>query len=109
MLDREMIGYPCAVCRRESQGFTFHQPKKPMVQFCSTECTRLYMIAGQALTPSEEIAVIKGGDEAGAYLEKIGKFDLSTMTGPEWETFCQTLFAASCAELRRMADDQVPF
>jgi hypothetical protein len=80
-----------------------------MVQTCSTDCARLFMTAGPALTPSEEIASAKGGEEAGAYLDRIGKTDLAKLTGLEWDKFCQTMFTASCAELRRMADDVVPF
>ena len=104
---QQMIGYPCATCRREGSEVTLHIGNKPMVQFCCIECARLYMTKN--LTASEEAAAAKGGEEAGAYLDKIGKTDLARLTGEEWAQFCQTLFVASCAELRRMADDCVPF
>lgn len=57
----------------------------------------------------EKTAIEAGGAAGGAYLESIGKTDLATLTAAEWATFCAALFEATCADLRRQADDWVPF
>jgi len=41
----------------------------------------------------ENVAAIKGGDEAGAYLEQIGKTDMIKLTREEWGEFCRRLVA----------------
>lgn len=104
----KMPGYPCATCSRESQGIAISLPGKRLKQFCSHDCARIFM-AIDKLTQNEEAAASKGGEAAGAYLEQIGKTDLATLSGPEWEKFCQTLFKGACDELRRQADDCIPF
>ena len=35
-------------------------------------------------TPNEQAAMAAGGDAAGAYLESLGRFDLATLSQPEW-------------------------
>lgn len=102
-----MPGYPCAVCGRESKGWAISAPDKKFDQFCSDTCARLFMT--RSITPRESDAAEKGGQEAGAYLERIGKTDLASLSLDEWKSFCETLYRATCDELRRQADDEVPF
>lgn len=58
---------------------------------------------------NESQALDKGGDAAGRYLDSIGKSDLAALTPIEWRKFCHTLFVETCADLRRQADDWIPF
>jgi len=104
-----MIGQPCETCRREGGEITLYIGKKPMVQFCCIECARLYMTRN--LTASEEAAAAKGGEEAGAYLDKIGKTDLATLSDAEWAGFVEHLVTGYCDHLRELAADmsECPF
>lgn len=61
------------------------------------------------LKQDERGAAIRGGEDGGAYLDSIGKFDLRTLSEAEWGEFCARIFAGAVAELRRVADDQIPF
>lgn len=105
-----MPGYPCATCRRAANGFALSVPGKQVQQFCCLKCVEGYMRAGQPLDKIEaEAAFIGGGGEGGAYLDSIGKTDLARLTEAEWREFCGRVFRGTCAELQRIADDQVPF
>ena len=61
------------------------------------------------LRTDEKAAVAKGGEAAGAYLDRIGKTDLEKLTLAEWQEFCGVLFKATCAAMRAAADDEIPF
>jgi len=59
--------------------------------------------------PDEATAAVIGGNEGGAYLEQIGEFDLRKLTPDQWKVFCGKIFQGTCDELRRRADDEIPF
>lgn len=61
------------------------------------------------LKQDERAAAIRGGKDAGQYLDRIGKSDLAALTAAEWEEFCATLFKGACDEMRRQAADFIPF
>ena len=103
-----MPGYPCEMCKRASNGFSITVPGKPVMQFCSHNCARDYM-RNPNLTPNEAKAVLVGGNDGGAYLESIGQFDLRNLTAAQWAEFCGKIFRGTCAELQRVADDEIPF
>lgn len=106
-----MIGAPCPVCRRAGGAITvtFAGQSSPPAHLCSPECARIFMTRPADLDFNEKAAVAKGGEAAGAYLEQIGITDLARLSETQWETFCQTLFSATCADLQRQADDEIPF
>ena len=56
----------------------------------------------------EREATASGGRAAGAYLKKIGKFDLASLTPDEWAEFCRVMVATYRVELRRQAALQAP-
>ena len=60
---------------------------------------------GAAWLPDEDAALIAGGKAGGAYLESIGKTDLTVLTKVEWDTFLRTIEAARSQALR----DAIPF
>ena len=51
-------------------------------------------------------AVIYGGEQAGAYLESIGKTDLITLTKEEWLTFLGTVVSNF---QEKIGEDYIPF
>ena len=105
--------WPCAICGREWRGFGVKAPSDQYQKhFCSYRCSEVYMIARAKkidITKDERAAALCGGRAAGAYLDQIGKSDLTDMTQEEWARFCETLFESACAELARQADETVPF
>lgn len=104
----QLPGYPCATCQRQSQGFTMTIPKIGFNQFCSTGCMESFMKHNPA-TNDERAAALIGGNAGGEYLDKIGKTDLARLSPEEWGEFCALIFTGTCAELKRMADDEIPF
>lgn len=105
--------WPCAVCGREWRGFAVKTPREKYPQhFCSFRCSEVFMLAARHqidITKDETAAALTGGKAAGAYLDEIGKSDLTDMTQEEWEKFCATLFTEACADLARQAEQTVPF
>lgn len=104
-----MIWQSCPVCRRAGGAVTISKGSSLAVQLCSDECAKVYIMRPQALEHNEKQACLKGGEAAGAYLESIGKTDLATLSPAQWATFCETVFFETCADLRRQADDAIPF
>lgn len=55
-------------------------------------------------------AIEAAGDDAGAYLDKIGKTDLGQLTGEEWAEFCRTMCLAFGPRLAQIiSSDEAPF
>lgn len=102
-------GYPCPVCRRAGGAVTVSSGGQ-YAQLCSETCAQIYLRIGPVSSDAtEEKAIVKGGQAAGEYLERIGKTDLATLSIEEWQTFCLTMFRETCAEMQRIADDEIPF
>jgi hypothetical protein len=105
-----MPGYPCGTCGRASNGYAVSLPNEQVEQFCSQECARDYLrMKTQDVTTNEERAIREAGFKAGAYLEQIGKTDLAKLSEKEWLTFCGIVFTETCADLKKQADDEIPF
>lgn len=102
-------GYPCAVCRRASNGTTVSIPNQPLASFCGSDCARIFMTKAKPSEGIEAKAITRGGQEAGAFLDRIGKTDLAALSGAEWTEFCTIMWTETCAELARITDDEIPF
>lgn len=102
-----MPGYPCPVCRRAGGTVTISIEGK-LHHLCSADCGRIFM-TGKPLDFNEQKAAVEGGNAGGAYLDSIGRTDLATLTADQWAEFCGKIFQGTCAALRRMADDEIPF
>lgn len=61
------------------------------------------------ITRRENLAAVRGGQDAGMYVQNLGKTDLVDLSQDEWAEFCGILFKGACDELKRMADDEIPF
>ena len=54
-------------------------------------------------TANESEAMTVGGQQGGQYLESIGKSDLTTLTGTEWDCFIDAVVTGYCDHLRGLA------
>ncbi len=57
----------------------------------------------------EQLATVRGGEEAGAYLDEIGKFSLDQMEPDEWDTFCRRLVSGYRHALHVELREESPF
>lgn len=107
----------CAVCGRAGRGYGFivrwGANKGQTLPACSMRCLDIIALEGRnmfKLNHFENQAIDAASDKAGAYLEKIGKIDLATLSAEEWYELLKTVFVASTAEIQRLTDeDAVPF
>jgi len=83
----------CGVCRREAIAVGY-APKQgtPVLWLCKNiECIELgrvvFHMAPSRLTRFERKSLEDAGGAAGAYLETLGKFDLSELSPDEWFNF----------------------
>jgi hypothetical protein len=60
-------------------------------------------------TESEEEAITAGGQEAGAYLDSIGKTDLADLTPEQWSRFLGTFLGGYSNAMRETARSNPPF
>lgn len=106
----------CGVCRREATGIGY-APKlgKPVVWLCEEpECISLgkaiFHMVPKTLTATEALALQDAGADAGAYLERLGKFNLSELTEQEWTKFLTTILNAYGENMRkRVLEAIAPF
>jgi len=95
----EMI---CGVCARRATGVgygDFKRFKKPPILWlcddpdCITIAKATYEMKQDEFNRLESLAAGKGGEEAGAFLEQIGKTDLALLNQAEWFEFCRRMIA----------------
>lgn len=58
---------------------------------------------------NETEAIRKGGMSGGAYLDQIGVTDMARLSKEQWNEFCGKIFQGVCDELRKQADDEIPW
>ncbi len=107
---------PCAVCRgRADSGHKFGFRNQPIVQACrDPRCQALlpkvYKMTTQQMDAFEAKAIKHGGEQAGAYLDSLNKFNLGEMSGEEWETFCAAMVTGYREHLKWMLENnEAPF
>jgi len=101
MIDRLQQGL-CAVCARREVGIgvaDWESFKKPPILWlcddpdCIAKAKATYDMKQDEFTRIESLAAGKGGEEAGAFLDQIGKTDMAKLTKTEWFEFCRRLVA----------------
>lgn len=104
-------GYPCPICKRAGGAVTISYQNQMMEHLCSDTCAALFIRAkGQPkMEQYERDAAAEGGNAGGAYLDRIGKTDLASLTRDEWVEFCSLIFTGAAEALRKRADDTIPF
>lgn len=95
----------CCNCKRETlRGLTFHE--RDICIACAPFAGVVPMIA---TTDLESAALAAGGDQAGQYLDEIGKTDLATLTGDEWGAFLAKVLEGYSTHMREAAAAAPPF
>jgi len=70
----------------------------------------LYHMTDKALTLYEARALAAGGNDAGSYLDSIGKTDLATLEQTEWTFFLSTILKGYAEAMRvAVASGEAPF
>lgn len=108
----------CSVCQRAARGYGYRNPANPFAasfSACSMRCLSIihnYQKAGIMfdLHHYEKQALGVASQAAGEYLDEIGKTDLATMTGDEWDSLISLVFVKAAAEIQRLTEvNAVPF
>lgn len=113
----------CACCGRpaEGVGYALKHSKKILWVCNDPECLEIakatHAMKQQEFSLLEGRAVSVGGEEAGAYLDQIGKTDLVKLSPEQWFEFCRRMVAGYRSELKRdmleakkrYLKDKVPF
>ena len=100
----------CFICRRRSSGFAVGPSPKTLGWFCDDCGTPLarkcFAMKPKMFDGYEEKALETAGENAGAYLDSLGKTDLAALSEVEWKTFLEAVvngfgdgMRKSCAEL----------
>jgi hypothetical protein len=77
---------------------------------CRVNLAKVYDMQKECLEGYERKAAIRGGMEAGRYLDAIDKFHIDRLTPEEWEKFCEKMIMGFRAEMRRLiAENEAPF
>lgn len=104
------------VCHREPRGLGFKVGKSDYTWFCSRQCLdgwKRMTDRGKKkmdLTRDEVTAIQFAAEQAGQYLDSIGKTDLATMTADEWMTLNETVFMSASWKLSEIISiKEVPF
>lgn len=83
----------CAVCHRHAWWIGYAPTPRSALIWCCNVCCRhreswkVYKMNAAELDACEKMATGLAGEEAGAYLDELGKTDLATLTQEEWQTF----------------------
>jgi len=100
MIDRHEEGI-CGVCARRDAGMGIGEWKRrsQMLWVCNDpDCLKIAKatqnMKQDEFSRIESLAAGRGGAEAGAFLEQIGKTDLAQLNHAEWFEFCRRLIAS---------------
>lgn len=105
----------CACCVRTATGFGYTPShKQPILWLCDDiDCIQIakdsYTIKQEQFTRLESLAAGKGGEEAGGFLDGIGKTDLAALTPDEWFEFCRRVVAGYRKRLVELLKSEAPF
>jgi hypothetical protein len=106
----------CAVCRGYAGPIGFKPARKdPAIWFCDDKrcqalARKVYAMTKEQLEAYEYKAGMAAGDQAGAYLDQIGRTDLAELTREQWEEFIARVIIGFQHEMRRMiGSHEAPF
>ena len=107
----------CAACHRHAVWLGYaHRPHRgPVIWLCDhngchAAAKRVYAMPSEMLDTYEIGAALEAGAQAGAYLEGIGKTDLTRLSSDEWREFLRRLFVGYELALRRkILNNEPPF
>lgn len=107
----------CMICRRHAWaiGVTKSKNVLPIYWLCDDPTClkfgrKVLNMPQKKLDAFEKKALRLAGDEAGQYLEQIGKTDLSKLDEPEWHQFCEKMLTAFERNMREIIESgEAPF
>jgi hypothetical protein len=106
----------CAVCRGRAGALGYkpsrHQPALWLCDdaLCQSLVKKVHAMPKETLDAYEYKAAIAAGDEAGEYLDQIGKTDLAALDRDEWEEFLGRIVMGFQLEMRRLiSSNEAPF
>ena len=106
---------PTCFCGREARGFAWRDPNnfaRVLIGACSIDCLNIIVERSGIMTHVTDIeyaAVEAASENAGGFLDKLGKTDIATLTGEEWLDFILTTYMAVCNRVSELSRDDVPF
>ena len=107
----------CAVCARPAIGYGYAPKFTKVVDIAwccdDPECLAIardsYTMKQTEFTRLDSLATEEGGALGGAFLDRIGKTDLATMTQDEWQEFCRQIIAGYRTALKEKLRYEAPF
>lgn len=106
----------CAVCRGQAweQGYKPSRFKPGLWACRDPRCAHLlkkvWMMTKETLDAYEQKAALAAGDDAGAWLDGIGKTDLAALTKDEWEQFLGMIVLGFQSHMRELIENgEAPF
>lgn len=105
----------CASCAGQTVGFGVVAKYRTEILWCcgAPECfdvsLRTYKMPDFEFKRLETMATELGGQDAGAYLDEIGKFSLDDLSQEEWAEFCQRMVKGYRHALHETLRDEAPF
>lgn len=107
----------CCVCRRPAVGLAVTakgRRNSPLGWVCDdAECIQIakdsFDMRQLDFNRLDELATQEGGNEAGQYLDAIGKTDLAQLTEQQWQEFCRKMVGGYRLALKTKLKDEAPF
>lgn len=105
----------CAGCAGQAAGYGIVAKYKTDILWCCGEPECFLAVQGTYKMPIGEFKRLEtaatelGGEEAGAYLDELGKFSLDELSQEEWREFCRRLVAGYRHALHETLRDEAPF
>jgi hypothetical protein len=97
----------CFICRRRAGANGVGSPRRQgwVCNACGIPLgKRVIHMSDEAFDEFEISAIEEAGNEAGAYLDDLGKTDLATLTPDEWRHFLRTFLRAFETNVRRRVE-----
>lgn len=108
----------CSVCKRAAVGLGYLPDRRGangVAWLCDDpDCLSLgkavYHMPSKPLNQFEVFSLADAGDEAGTFLEKIGKTDLAQLSQEEWSAFLKIILTTFEQKMReRLLGHHAPF
>lgn len=106
----------CAVCRAHAGPHGYKPARRdPPIWFCDDPACRalakkVHLMSKSELDAYEHQAALAAGDDAGAWLDGLGKTDLGALSKEEWEEFLGLIVIGFQSHMRRLIEGgEAPF
>lgn len=116
----DLIGI-CSICKRRHDNVGWSPSERHPVKWLCWECLndthngvrsklpRIYHMPRNRLDGYEEAALAEAGEQAGAFLDSIGKTDLASLDKDEWSRFLALVLKGYADSMREIVSREVPY